>query len=77
MPWYIEDLTPEPDGVERDFTITHLPVRNSMVLFLQSAPLVETTQFPVGGRYRRVGLNVTLGLIPATGEHLWTRYFYI
>ena len=77
MPWKIENVNMVIDNANREGTISQVPFNGSETLYFKGSPLEKTTAFPVGGRYRRVGVNITLGLTPLVGDQApWIRYFY-
>jgi len=76
MGWVNEDVNMVIDGANRIGTLSHIPVENSDLLNFKGAWFVKTKQFPVGGSYRLVDNQVTLGLTPLVGEQVpWVRYW--
>jgi hypothetical protein len=76
MPWVIERVSPEPDGDNKNFTISHEPAPNTELFFFPVTPLEKVGSQPQGMQYTRAGVNVTFGLAPAQSRWPWARYFY-
>jgi len=78
MTWSIENLSPAPDGTRVDFTIAHTPITGSMMVVHQAIRQVQVAVNPSPGeaQYGVSGTAVKMGIAPATGADLWTRYFY-
>lgn len=78
MSWSIENLSPAPDGTRVDFTISHAPIPESMMIIHQGIRQVRVAVNPTPGEaeYGVSGTAVKMGIAPATGQDLWTRYWF-
>jgi hypothetical protein len=78
MTWVIENLSPAPNGTIVDFTISHAPITESMMVIHNAIRQVRVAVTPNSGEaeYGVSGTAVKMGIAPATGADCWTRYFY-
>ena len=78
MTWVIEALSPAPDNTRVDFTISHAPIIESMMIVYQGIRQVRVAVNPTEGEaeYGVAGTAVKMGSPPLAGSDLWTRYWY-
>jgi len=78
MTWVIEDLIGTKNGSNVDFTIAHSPIPESMMVIHQGIRQVRVAVNPSSGEaeYGVSATAVKMGIAPATGVDLWTRYWY-
>ena len=74
MGWKLENITLGPDN--KTGTIPDVPTKNSETVFFKGSPMVKTRFFPVGGTYRLVGKQISMGLSKEAGDqNPWVRYW--
>jgi len=78
MAWAIEDLSGTKNGSNVNFTISHTPIAESMMIIHQGIRQVRVAVNPTPGEaeYGVSGTAVKMGIAPPTGADLWSRYFY-
>lgn len=78
MTWVIEDLSGTKNGTNVDFTISHTPITESMMVIHNAIRQVRVAVTPTPGEaeYGVSSTAVKMGIAPATGADCWTRYFY-
>jgi hypothetical protein len=79
MPWVIENLAGTINGVNRDFTISHVPTAGSLIVIQQGVILEAVGSQPdqIQVAYSVSGTNMTLGLAPLVGQlSPWARYYW-
>jgi len=78
LTWQIENLSPSPDGTRVDFTISHTANASSMAVFHNGIRQVQVAANPQPGEaeYGITATAVKMGIAPASGVDVWTRYFY-
>jgi hypothetical protein len=77
MTWVIEDLSGTKNGSNVNFTISHAPIVDSMMVIHQGIRQLRVIN-PTSGEveYGVSGTAVKMGIAPASGADVWTRYFY-
>jgi hypothetical protein len=78
LTWVIEDLSGTKNGSNVNFTISHTPIAESMMIVHQGIRQVRVAVTPQPGeaQYGVSGTAVVMGIAPAASIDLWTRYFY-
>lgn len=79
MPWIIESLGGASfNGSNTDFTISHTPITESMLVIYNGIRQVRVAVTPTPGeaQYGVSGTVVKMGTAPAAGADCWCRYFY-
>jgi len=78
MGWVIENLSGTKNGTNVNFTISNVPVADTLLIFQQGLPLERVTSQPgqLGYAYVQSSTNITVGLAPLSTTALWCRYFY-
>ena len=78
MTWVVEDLAGTKNGSNTDFTISHTPVMESMMVIHQGIRQVRVAVSPTSGeaQYGVSGNAVKMGIAPASGADLWSRYWW-
>ena len=78
MTWVIEDLIGTRNGSNVDFTISHTPIAESMMIVHQGIRQMRVSVNPTPGEaeYGVSGTAVKMGIAPAASVDLWTRYFF-
>jgi|SRR5690242_4157527 len=77
MAWIQEQLFGEMDGLNPYFTISKPPVVESMAVYHNGIRLVRVVMEPASGeaQYGIFQNVVKVGMPPASGSDLWTRYY--
>jgi hypothetical protein len=78
MTWVIEDLIGTKNGSNVNFTISHTPIAESMMIVHSGIRQVRVAVNPTPGEaeYGVSGTAVKMGIAPASSADVWTRYFY-
>lgn len=78
MTWVIMDLIGTKNGTNVDFTISNVPIAESMMVVHNGIRQVRVAVNPTSGEaeYGVTGTAVKMGVAPASGVDLWCRYWY-
>ena len=79
MPWVIEDLAGDIDDTNRDFTVSHVPFPDTLLVFLKGTSLEVVGSQPelMETAYVQNSTAIELGLPPLVGQQVpWVRYFW-
>lgn len=77
MPWVIEDLIGDLDGVNKAFSVSQTPVKPTLAVVHHGRRLRPVASIPQPGQFE-FGItetDITLGDAPEAGEDLWCRYY--
>jgi len=77
MAWIEENLSGVKNGSNVNFTISAVPIPETLLVFWQGIPLEKVGSQPgnMGFAYSIGGTSITVGGPPLAGQSLWARYY--